>query len=151
MQIHWIHIIKSFGQYCLAVLLSFAFVSNEKVQLLWIKGLSTRCTQRVNLVYRHFYYIFIEMPWIHITKSFKQYCSAVSLPFAYVLLRGYNFYKKKWFSTLCTQRVNLMTICFYYFFVMLIHWIQNIESFGRFQQVVLLLFPYVFRKVCYFY
>ena len=117
MQIHWIHIIKSFGQYCLAVLLSFAFVSNEKVQLLWIKGLSTRCTQRVNLVYRHFYYIFIEMPWIHITKSFKQYCSAVSLPFAYVLLRGYNFYKKKWFSTLCTQRVNLMTICFYYFFV----------------------------------
>ena len=34
---------------------------------------------------------------------------------------------------------------------MLMHWTQNIESFGKFQQVVLLLFPYVFRKVYYSY
>ena len=50
--------VKSFGQYCLAGLLSFVFVSQEKVQLLWIKWLSTLCTQRVNLMSRHFYYIF---------------------------------------------------------------------------------------------
>ena len=93
----------------------------------------------------------MKIPWIHITKSFRQYCLAVSLPFAFVLQKGYNFYTKKWFSTLCTQRVNLMTICFYYFFVMLMHWTQNIESFGKFQQVVLFLFPYVFPKVYYFY
>ena len=37
------------------------------------------------------------------------------------------------------------------FFVMPLHWTQNIESFGKFQQVALLLFPYVFRKVYYFY
>ena len=85
------------------------------------------------------------MPRIHITKSFRQCYLAVSLPFVE------HFYKKKLFSTLCTHRVNLMTICIYYFFVMLMHWTQNIESFRTFQQVVLLLFLYVFQKVYYFY
>ena len=133
----WIHITKSFWQYCLAVSLPFAFVLQKGYNFY--------------LVSRHFYIYYIifsmKMPWIHITKSFRQYFLAVSLPFAFVLQKGYNFYKKKWFSTLCTQRVNLMTICFYYFFVMLMHWTQNIESFGKFQQVVLFLFPYVFGKV----
>ena len=58
MQIHWIHIIKSFGQYCPAGLLSFVSVSQEKVRLLLIKWHSTLGTQGVNLMSMHFYYIF---------------------------------------------------------------------------------------------
>ena len=99
-----------------------------------------------------FFIIFLmAMPWIYIMKSFRQYYLVVSLPFEFVLQKGHTFYKKKWFSTLCTQGVNLMTMSIYYFFVMLMHWTQNIESLGKFQQLVLLLFPYVFRKVYYFY
>ena len=141
---------KKFIQYCLAGLLSFAFVSEEKVQLLLTKWLSTLCTQRVNVASRHFIIFLMEMPWKHITRSYRQYYLAVSLPFAFVLQKGYNFYKRNCFQH-SVHKELIWWLYAFIIFVMLMHWTQNIGSFRKFQHVVLLLFPYVFRKVYSFY
>ena len=92
MQIHWVHIVKVLDNTVQRDYFHFHLFHKKRYNFYEKIGIQHAAHKELISSLGIFIIFLMEIPWIHIMISFRQYCLAVSLSFVFVLQKGYNFY-----------------------------------------------------------